>query len=159
MIEEQYKPVIDYALASIKGIRRTGLKVLEMRKGYVKLLMPFEGNAGHVGSMYAGSLFTIGECMGGMIHIAAFDFTKFFPIVKEVTIRYRRPALTDVTLELSMREKEAKKIQDKAEKNGKADFDLDLELKDAGGEVVSTVHGTWQIRTFPEGMANPFASM
>ena len=156
MIEEKYKTVSEYVESGVEGIKRTGLKVLEMRDRYVKTLMPLEGNVNHVGIMYAGSLFTIGECMGGAIYLAAFDYRRFFPIVKEVTIKFRRPVVTDVTLELEMSEEEADRIQQEAEDRGKADFALDLELKDANGDTVSSVHGIWQIRKIPEGMDSPF---
>lgn len=156
MIEEKYKTAAEYIETGVEGIRRTGIKVLAMRDRYVKTLMPLEGNVNHVGIMYAGSLFTIGECMGGAIYGAAFDVRRFFPIVKEVTIKFRRPVVTDVTLELEMSEEEADRIQQEAEEAGKADFTLDLELKDTNGETVSLVHGVWQIRKVPEGMESPF---
>ena len=156
MIEDKYKTAAEYVESGVEGIRRTGLKVLAMRDRYVKTLMPLEGNVNHVGIMYAGSLFTIGECMGGAIYGAALDVRRFFPIVKEVTIKFRRPAVTDVTLELEMDEKTADRIQQEAEEKGKADFALDLELKDTNGEVVSIVQGVWQIRKVPEGMESPF---
>jgi hypothetical protein len=156
MIEEKYKAAAEYIETGVEGIKRTGIKVLAMRDRYVKTLMPLEGNVNHVGIMYAGSLFTIGECMGGAIYGAAFDVQRFFPIVKEVTIKFRRPVVTDVTLELEMSEEEADKIQKEANEAGKADFTLDLELKDTNGEVVSLVHGVWQIRKIPEGMESPF---
>ena len=78
------------------------------------------------------------------------------PIVKEVTIKFRRPVVTDVTLELEMDEETAGGIQKEAEEKGKADYTLDLELKDTNGETVSLVHGIWQIRKVPEGMESPF---
>ena len=156
MIEDKYKKVAEYVETGVEGIKRTGLKVLEMRDRYVKTLMPLEGNVNHVGIMYAGSLFTIGECMGGAIYGVAFDYRRFFPIVKEVTIKFRRPVVTDVTLELEMDEKTADRIQQEAEDKGKADFTLDLDLKDTNGETVSSVHGIWQIRKLPEGMDSPF---
>lgn len=158
MIEEKYAEVAHYAETGVEGIRRTGLKVLEMRDRYAKVTMPLEGNTNHVGIMYAGSLFTIGECSGGVIHGVSFDYDRFFPIVKEVRIRFRRPAVTPVTLEVEMTAEDAERIQREAEEKGKADFDLDLEIKDAGGEVVALVQGTWQIRKMPEGMANPLSS-
>ena len=61
MIEEKYKSLATYVESGIEGIRRTGLKVLALQDRYVKLLMPLQGNVNHVGIMYAGSLFTIGE--------------------------------------------------------------------------------------------------
>ncbi len=158
MIEDKYKAVAEYVESGVEGIKRTGIKVLAMRDRYVKTLMPLEGNVNHVGIMYAGSLFTIGECMGGAIYGAAFDYRRFFPIVKEVSIKFRRPVVTDVTLELEMAQDEVDRIQQEAEEKGKADFTLDLELKDANNETVSTVHGVWQIRKIPEGMDSPFPS-
>ena len=156
MIEKKYKDIANFCITSIEAIHRTGIKVLEMRKRYAKMLMPLEGNVNHIGMMYAGSLFTIGEISGGVIHGASFDISKFVPIVKEVNIRYRRPAMTDVTLEVTITEEEADRIQAEAAKNGKADFPMELEIKDASGEVVSIVKGIWQIRTMPEGMESPF---
>ena len=158
MIEEKYKKIADYVAHGIEGIKRTGIKITEMRDRYVKLVLPLEGNVNHVGMMYAGSLFTIGEITGGAIHGAAFDIEKFFPIVKEVNIRFRRPAFTEVSVEVTITEEEADKIQAEADEKGKADFALDIDIKDANGEVVSIVHGTWQIRKIPEGMQNPLTS-
>ena len=156
MIEEKYKVTAKYVETGVEGIQRTGIKVLAMKDRYVKTLMPLEGNVNHVGIMYAGSLFTIGECMGGAIYGVAFDITRFYPIVKEVTIKFRRPVVTDVTLELEMSQQEAEAIQQEAEEKGKADFTLDLELKDTNGEMVCAVSGIWQIRKIPEGMESPF---
>ncbi len=156
MIEDKYKLTAEYTETGVEGIRRTGIKVLAMRDRYVKLLMPLEGNVNHVGIMYAGSLFTIGECMGGAIYGVAFDVRSFFPIVKEVTIRFRRPVTSDVTLELEMSEEEADRIQKQAEEAGKADFTLNLDLKDTNYETVCLVSGIWQIRKIPEGLDAPF---
>jgi acyl-CoA thioesterase FadM len=102
--------------------------------------------------MYAGSLFTLGEIAGGAIHTVSVDVTRLFPIVKEVSIRFRRPAMTDVTVEVELTAEEAARIEAAALNAGKADFALNLELKDANDEVVSTVAGTWQSRPIPEGM-------
>jgi thioesterase domain-containing protein len=159
MIEQKYKVVADYCQNGIPAIQRTGLTITDISERYVKVKMPLEGNANHIGMMYAGSLFSIGEISGGVIHGASFDTEKYVPLVKEVNIRFRRPALTDVTLEVSITKEEADRIQTEAAQNGKADFSLDLEIKDAAGEVVSIVHGTWQIRKMPEGVASPFPKM
>ena len=140
------------AVAAVPGIERTGLKILEMRDRYAKALMPLDGNTNHVGIMYAGSLFTLGEFCGGAIHLAGIDFSKFYPIVKDVSIRFRRPAMTDVTVEVSMSEQEIQRLEAEASEKGKADFELNLELKDLSGETMAEVSGTWQIRKIPEGM-------
>jgi acyl-CoA thioesterase FadM len=146
MIDEKYKALALFVESGIEGIRRTGLKVLSLRERHVKLLMPLKGNVNHVGIMYAGSLFTIGEVMGGAIFGASFDMGRYYPLVKEVHIRFRRPALTDITLEAELSEEQAVRIRTELEEKGKADFTLDLELIDARGEAVSLVQGIWQGR-------------
>jgi len=46
--------------------------------------------------------------------------------------------------------------KDKPDDKDKADFTLDLELRDTSGEAVAVVNGVWQIRKIPEGMESPF---
>ena len=69
-----------------------------------------------------------------------------YPLVKEVQIRFRRPALTDITLETELSEERVTQIREDLEEKGKADFTLDLELIDTQGEAVSLVQGVWQGR-------------
>ena len=152
MIDERYRDAAERAVGAVEGIKRTGIRAIALRERYVKMLMPLEGNVNHVGMMYAGSLFTLGEVAGGAIHLTSFDRKRLYPIVKEVNIRFRRPAMTDVTMEVELSEEEASRIQAEALEKGKADFVLNLELKDADGEVVSIVDGTWQVRTIPNGI-------
>ena len=149
MIEEKYRGAAELLVGAVEPIKKTGLRVVALRDRYAKLLMPLEGNVNHVGMMYAGSLFTLGEIAGGAIHMVSFDMTRLFPIVKEVKIRFRRPALTDVTMEVELSAEAASRIQTEALEKGKADYELNLELEDAGGEVVSIVSGTWQVRAIP----------
>jgi acyl-coenzyme A thioesterase PaaI-like protein len=95
MMDERYRDIARYAESAVEGIRRTGLRILEMRERYARVLMPLESNINHVGMMYAGSLFTLGEAAGGILYGASFDTARFFPIVVEVNIRFRRPATTE----------------------------------------------------------------
>jgi acyl-coenzyme A thioesterase PaaI-like protein len=155
MIDEKYGGAAELLVNAVGAIKRTGIGVVALRDRYAKLLMPIEGNVNHVGMMYAGSLFTLGEIAGGAVHMVSFDVTRIFPIVKEVKIRFRRPAMTDVTMEVELSAEEASRIQTEALEKGKADYELKLELEDASGEVVSIVGGTWQVRTIPEGMRLP----
>jgi len=152
VIDEKYREAAELLVGAVEGIERTGIQVVALRDRYAKMLMPLAGNVNHVGMMYAGSLFTLGEIAGGVIHVASVDVTRLFPIVKEVHIRFLRPAMTDVTMEVERSAEEAERIQTEALEKGKADYALDLELKDANGTVVSTVSGTWQARRIPEGM-------
>jgi thioesterase domain-containing protein len=156
MIEKKYTGVARYVESGIEAIARSGVKALEFRDRHVKLLMPLDRNVNHIGMMYAGVLFALGEVMGGAIFGVSFDFRKYFPIVKEVQIRYLQPALTDVTLTVDMTEAEVNEVLHMLEEKGKADFTLDLELKDVHETIVARVRGTWQARKIPDGFPIPW---
>lgn len=130
----------------VQCVRRMGLKVLDIRRGYLKLSMPLKGNENHFGGMYAGILFTLAEIPGGAILLTSFDPTKYYPVVKEMTIQFFKPALTDVSTELTLPEPEARRIEAEAMQDGKSEFILEAELKDTSGTVVCRTRGVYQIR-------------
>ncbi len=127
-------------------VARMNLKVLDLEPGHVKLWAPLQGNENHVGSIYAGALFTLAEIPGGALCLTMFDLSKYYPIVKEMTIRFIRPALTDVTIESSISKAEWDRIEAEAQRNGKAEFVLEGKIIDRSGEVVATSKGVYQVR-------------
>ena len=146
MIEEKYQIVAQFAETGIEAIKRTGLRVEALKERYAKVMMPLEGNVSHLGTMYAGSLFVLGEFSGGIIFGVTFDYTKYVPVVKDISIRFVRAAKSDVVMEIAMSKEKAADIEREAEKQGKADFSLNLELKDTAGETVTMIDGIWQVR-------------
>jgi len=156
MIEEKYKAIAELSVSLVEGIRRTGLEIVSLKDRYAKFKMPLQGNTNHVGVMYAGSLFTLGEFTGGIIPAVTFDIEKYYPIVKEINIKYLAMAQSDVFIETEISEKEAKRILDETEENDKADIPLELELKDKSGEIVAVVNGTWQLRKIPAALKGMF---
>jgi hypothetical protein len=74
---------------------------------HVKLFLPLEPNINHIGTIYAGSLFSIGVFIGGVLFLASFDHTRVYPIVKAINIQFRRPASTNVTVESTLSEADA----------------------------------------------------
>lgn len=131
---------------NIPFVERTGLEILDLAPGYVKMKMPFEPNINHVQMMYAGALFTLAELPGGAIFATSFDAKRFYPIVKDMSIRFRRPAKTDITVEIRLDPAKAAEIQARAEKDGKADYEWECELKDDSGEVVALTKNVYQLR-------------
>ncbi|HHO76531.1 MAG TPA: DUF4442 domain-containing protein [Deltaproteobacteria bacterium] len=150
LIEEKYRDGAAFLEKAVRIIEQTGVKIVDLKERYAKILMPFAPNINHIGTMYGGSLFILAEFSGGVIYYASFDYTRFYPIIKDVSIRYRRPATTDVTLEVRLSPEEVEAIEDAADKDGKKDWSMNLELKDAHEEVCCVVQGTWQLRKFPD---------
>lgn len=131
-------------------IERMGIQALELKPGFVKLGAPLRGNENHIGSMYAGALFTLAEMPAGALYLTTFDVSRYYPIVKEMNIRFRRPARTDITAELTMTAEQAQNIQKKVDQQGKADYTLEIELQDADGTVVASGKGIYQLRPMAE---------
>jgi len=131
----------------ITFVKNCGLRVIELRRGYVKCLVPFEGNGNHVGTMYAGALFTVAEIPGGALFLSSFDTRRYFPIVAALDMKFLKPAKSDVTIEIALSEDRIAAISAEADANGKAVFTLDGEIKDVDGTVVATSHGVYQLRS------------
>jgi hypothetical protein len=96
--------------------------------------------------MYAGTLFGLGEALGAGVFISSFDLNLFTATVKDVQIRYRRPAMTDVRAVASLDAGTVARIEREADATGKTGFVLDAELTDTAGVVVAVTHGTYQVR-------------
>ena len=127
-------------------VERAGVKALLMEPRRVKLALPLEGNSNHSGSIYAGALSTVAELPGGALFLTTFDVERFYPVLKEMHIRFRRPAFSDVTVEISLPAAEAERIAAEAETQGKAEFVLKAQVRDADHQVVAETEGVYQLR-------------
>ncbi|HWV09995.1 YiiD C-terminal domain-containing protein [Pseudomonas sp.] len=130
----------------IAFVKRSGLKAEVLEPGHVRLRMPLAGNENHIGSMYAGALFTLAEIPGGALFLTSFDVQRFYPVIKEMNVRFRRPATGDIQVEARLDAAQIEQLQTQAAEQGKAEFPLDLQLTDASGEVVAYSHGLYQLR-------------
>ena len=95
--------------------------------------MPGAGNENHIGSMYAGALFTLAEIPGGALFLTSFDSARFYPIVKEMTLRFRRPAKGDIRVEARLDAERIRQLETEAGERGKAEYSLELQLTDEQG--------------------------
>lgn len=127
-------------------VERVGLIALELQPCYIKLKLPLAVNRNHIGSMYAGALFTLAEIPGGALYMTTFDVLKYYPVIKEMKICFLKPVKTDAYIEISMSKSEKDRICQQADQNGKAEFILTGEIKDEDNQIVATSHGVYQIR-------------
>ena len=130
----------------IAFVKRSGLKAEVLEPGYVRLCMPLAGNQNHIGSMYAGALFTLAEIPGGALFLSSFDSQRFYPVIKEMNLCFRRPALGDIHVEARLAAEQIDRLQSEAQSRGKADYLLELQLTDASGEIVAESRGLYQLR-------------
>ncbi len=130
----------------IAFVKRSQLKAEVLEPGFVRLCMPLAGNQNHIGSMYAGALFTLAEIPGGALFLTSFDTQRFYPIIKEMNLRFRRPATGDIRVEARLDAAEIERLQAEAAETGKAEYVLELALTDNTGEVVAQSRGLYQLR-------------
>lgn len=140
------------AVASMPILAAMGIHVVELRPGFAAAELPPEPNVNHFGVTYAGSLYSVAEMLGGVLSLATFDLegelAGFVPLVKESTIRFRRPALGVVRASASLPDDEIARVRQDALATGKGEFTLEAILTDTQGEVVATTVGTYQLRRF-----------
>jgi 6-phosphofructokinase len=103
------------AVGSVPILEAMGIRVVEVRPGYAAAELPPEPNVNHFGVTYAGSLFSVAEMLGGVLCLATFDLegelAGFVPLVKESTIRFRRPALGVVRATASLSADEVARVR------------------------------------------------
>lgn len=142
---EEMKAFIEKPFAFVT---RMGLKAYRLAPRRVKLGLPLAGNENHIGTMYAGALFTVAEIPGGALYLTTFDVEKFYPVLKAMNIRFRRPAASDVTVEVALNKAEAARITAEAKSRGKAEFILNAAVQDVAGDIVAETEGVYQLRAY-----------
>lgn len=140
-------PAVRLLETGIAFVARSGLKVETLERGRVICMMPFEGNGNHIGTMYAGALFTCAEIPGGALFLSSFDTQKCFPVVKSLDLKFLKPATSDLRVEVTLSEDEIARINTDLAAHGKAEFILEGDLTDAQGVVVAHSHGVYQLRS------------
>jgi acyl-CoA thioesterase FadM len=78
-------------------------------------------------------------------------------VVKEMTIRFLKPALTEATVEIAMDEAAIAAIEAEASRRGKADYTLEGEIRDTTGQVVAASRGVYQLRALAQDGTNALA--
>ena len=127
-----------------------GLSVLEAENGVFKETIPNSKEAGnHIGIMHAGVLFSLGEFLGGLITARYLDNPrKFQPVVRDLKIDFKAPAMTDITATAYFSAEQALEMNAKLEETGRYDFQQKAVLTDTNGTVVAETLGSYALRNF-----------
>jgi thioesterase domain-containing protein len=123
-----------------------GIRFVEVGPGVAVAEAPIEGNGNHLGTMYAGVLFTVAELLGGALSVSTFDLSEFVPVVKSLTIDFLKPARTDVRASVSLDDDTVEKVKAQAAELGKGEFELVAEVHDSEGTLVARTTGIYQVR-------------
>ena len=134
-----------YVAHAVPRIADLGIRVVELSPDRAVSHAPLGPNGNHLGSMYAGTLFGMAEMLGGAILFPSVDFAAYLPTVKELSIRYRRPACSDITAVATLDAETLSRIRTEASERGRSEYRVDATLTDTSGNVVATTQGTYQL--------------
>lgn len=131
--------------AAVPVLGAMGVRVLEASPTLAVAVLPHHENRNHVGTTYAGSLFSVGEVLGGLVGLSA-GLDGFAPVVRRMEVEYLAPARSDVTARTGLTEDEAADLVRTARAEGRAAFVLEAVLTDEDGTVVARTRGEYQLR-------------
>jgi len=134
---------LEQAMQRIDTLKNMNLRVLEESPNRVRIAMPRAGNGNHLGGVYAGAIFSLAEFPFGMMCVDRFGTQEIVPVVGEVTIRYLAPAMSDLTIEMTVSEEEWVEIERETKAHGKFKIIKELEVKDDEDRVNAIVKATY----------------
>lgn len=83
---------------NIPLLKAMGVKIESLGEGEAVTSMPFKpDNLNHVGTIYAGALFSHAEVTAGVTLFSRFSPTDFRLLIKHMEIEYKKKVTTDVT--------------------------------------------------------------
>jgi acyl-coenzyme A thioesterase PaaI-like protein len=130
----------------IPRAHQMGVQFVEMRPGFVRAEVPFEGNGNHFGVIYAGVIFTVAEVLGGALHFATFDVSTHYPLVKRLEIDFISPGKGRLSASASLTDDEIARMKAAAAPDAKVPFVLEAEVVGEDGTVVARTRGDYQLR-------------
>lgn len=110
-----------------------------MEERHVRVRLPATAlHMNHVNILYAGSYFMAAEASGASLIRCTYG-SKYLPIIKSCSLDYIKPAVTDLVIDLTMTEEEAKERIAYVEEKGKGRYPMEIPVHDAEGNLVAKV--------------------
>jgi len=133
----------------IPWVKESGLTVDVFEERHVRLSVPKEKHLNHVGIIYAGTHFMLMEIAGAALFLATYGVKPFVPVNKGMSIRYLKPAVTDISCDLSISAEEAHAKMAPLEARGRGEWVLAMSATDESGTTVSTSTCTYYLLPLP----------
>ena len=147
--------VADDTAATIQNVVRStvpllgaiGMEIVEASPGVVRTRLPFRPeNGNHIGTVYAGVLFSFLEASGGALVLMAFDVSRWIPVIVEGTIRYQRPVTGPIECALSLSPDERDAVHGALDADPKHRWMLTAAATDPGGSAVCEADLVYRFR-------------
>jgi acyl-coenzyme A thioesterase PaaI-like protein len=125
-----------------------GLHVAEVENGRGVVLLPDSPSLhNHVGSQHAGALFSAGEAASGAAFIGAFAerMGGITPLARSARIEYLKLARGPIMATGNLSEEKAALLE-RLDRDGKVEFQVDVDLADQHGVEVARMAVDWHVR-------------
>jgi acyl-coenzyme A thioesterase PaaI-like protein len=125
-----------------------GMEVVEVSPRHVRTRLPFTArNGNHIGTVYAGVLFSFLEASGGALVLASFDVSRWIPVIVEGRIRYVRPVTTEIACDLTLAEAERDGVHGMLESDPKSSWTLSASAVDDKGRTACAADLVYRFRS------------
>jgi len=137
---------INESLQQIPFTIDMGVVVEHASKDEVRMtLTDKKSNQNMVGIVHAGALYTFGETVAGIA--AGFDtLDKAFPLARNATIDYKRPARGDIRAWAAVPSSESDRVVAELDRDGRSELDVTVSLEDTQGEQVAVMNVHYSFR-------------
>jgi acyl-coenzyme A thioesterase PaaI-like protein len=125
-----------------------GLVLVEVAPGRGVVKLPDRPELhNHVGTQHAGGLFAAGEFASGAAFLGSFaeQLARVTPLARSAEIDYRKLARGEITATARLDDAVAGLVEE-LEKDGKAEFSIEVALTDSGANVVASMTVDWHVR-------------
>lgn len=126
----------------VEFVERTGLTRLIEERGHARMLMPLAGNENHVRVMYMGAYTVLAEAAAAIPGTTILDIDRYFPILKDIAVSFKKSAASDVTAEYRLDEDMIQSLLADLERKGSATYVAEFPMYDASGVEVASARVT-----------------
>lgn len=125
-----------------------GVEVVAAGPGHVRTRLPFKTeNGNHVGSVYAGALFSFLESIGGALVFVSLDISRYIPVVVEGTIRYMRMVTGAIECDVRLTEEERDALHAALDADPKYRWTLSSQAVAEDGRIACEADFVYRFRT------------
>lgn len=123
------------------------VEVTAAGQGDYRCKVPLNGQTrNHFNSIHAAIQWAGAELLGGLVWIQNQPNDNYLFVLKEMTIRFLKPAMGDIEACAQFNEEQSNIMRATLAETGRHDFELTSEIKNQQGEVLATTSGTYAIR-------------
>ncbi|MGH2785578.1 MAG: PaaI family thioesterase [Actinomycetota bacterium] len=125
-----------------------GMEVAEVGHGRVRTRLPHASqNGNHIGTVYAGVLFSFLEATGGALVLVSFDVARYIPVIVEGSIRFARPVTSTIECDLALTQEEIDAVHAMLDGDPKSSWTLAAAARSEDGSVVCEADLVYRFRT------------